>query len=220
MNRHAAIAVALRWTAATTLLIGAGIHALAVAPHAEHWVAAGAFFAGLAAAQALAGGLLVTSRSRVGPAAAASVSVLTVALWLVTRTAGLPFGPGAGVPETVSLGDLLSTASSLATLVALVPLLRLPTPRSFRLTGAAGGALSVAAPVVLVGALFVAMPSIRSHAHDHGDVPAAPATAAVHGHDDTWPPVSTVANAAPTANAAKVQALVEAAYEKGQTTQP
>lgn len=221
VTRQATIAVALRWTAATSLLVGAGIHALAVAPHSEHWVAAGLFFAVLAAVQATAAALLVSSRSRLGPAASAAVSVLTVALWLVTRTTGLPFGPGAGVPEDVSLGDVISTASSLMTLTALVPLLRLPTPRSMRLAGALGGAMSVAAPVVLVGALFVAMPSIRSHAHDHGDA-QEPASVVVadHPHADTWPPVTTVANAAPTVNAAKVQALVEAAYEKGQAEEP
>lgn len=191
MTRPATAPATLRWVAATALLVGSAIHVVAVGPHAEHWPAAGVFFAVLAVTQTAAAVLLVTQRTNRGLVAAGIVSAGTVLLWLVTRTVGLPFGPGAGVPEEVSTGDLVSTASSLFTLVSLVPLVGRPAPATLRLTGRFATAFTVVAPLVVAGTLAVAMPSVEDHHHDHGastiTVPAAQGTApadhAGHPHD-------------------------------------
>lgn len=188
VNRPASTVVASRWVAACMLLVGAAIHVVAIAPHAEHWPAAGAFFAVLAVAQTAAAVLLVTQLTNRGAVAAALISIGTVVLWLVTRTVGLPFGPGAGVAEQVTTGDLVSTASSLLTLMALVPMIGKPAPASLRPTGRFATGFTILAPLVLAGTLAVAMPSVEQHEHDHGastvSVPAAQGTVHVgHTHD-------------------------------------
>ncbi len=62
--------------------------------------------------------------------AGAVANVAVAAVWLVSRTTGLPIGPGAGRPEPVGVKDVLATADELglALLVALV-LARIAAPR-------------------------------------------------------------------------------------------
>src|SRR4051794_31118030 len=86
---------------AAVLAIAAGmIHAVAAVGHAEHWLFA-AFFATLAVAQCTWGALVYRGADRRLLVAGAWGSAAVAALWLVTRTVGLPFGPHAGSPEAV-----------------------------------------------------------------------------------------------------------------------
>ena len=55
---------------------------------------------------------------------AAVVSIAPLTVWLVSRTAGLPFGPEAGTAEAVGLPDLMACALEVATLVGALALLR------------------------------------------------------------------------------------------------
>ncbi|XAS67853.1 hypothetical protein V3C33_00455 [Micrococcaceae bacterium Sec5.7] len=116
---------------AAALFGSAAVHAAVVPEHLSEWGAAGAFFLVLAAAQ-LALGLLLLIRPRPGLLLAiAAVSIVPLALWLYSRTVGLPFGPAAGVPETVGVPDCAAGALELGTLLVAVIVLR----RSGRLPG-------------------------------------------------------------------------------------
>lgn len=112
------------WVALTTLLGAQFIHWAEIGRHASDWKAAGAFFAGLAILEGLLAAGLVYHRRPVTVWAAVVVSAGTVVLWAVSRTVGLPMGPGAGTAGPVGLPDLVATVFEAATALALVPFLR------------------------------------------------------------------------------------------------
>ena len=114
----------LRPLLVAALLGSAAVHAAVVQVHLDHWLAAGACFALVAAASAGTAAALV--RSLRGPLLlwAAAVSLLPLAVWVVSRTAGLPFGPEAGVAEAVGVADLAAGALELTAAGAAVLLLR------------------------------------------------------------------------------------------------
>jgi hypothetical protein len=117
---------AWRWTlrvVAVACLLGAEVvHTSAVDAH-RHWALAGAFFLAISAVEgALAVGLSVLP-SRKLYITSIGVSAATVAIWLVSRTSGLPIGPGAGVPEAVGAADAISTFLEVLTVAVLFPLL-------------------------------------------------------------------------------------------------
>lgn len=114
-----------RWLfLAATLLGSAAIHAAVVPEHLSEWAGAGVFFAVLAAAQIAAGLLSLGRRHRAVLVAVTAVSIVPLALWLCSRTVGLPFGPNAGVPESTGLADIACCVLELGTLLAAVALLR------------------------------------------------------------------------------------------------
>jgi len=103
------VAVAAAATAAA-----AGIH-FAVAPeHFQEWWGFGTFFVASGLAQ-LAWAAL-PSNTAIGLSGNAAL----IALWAVSRTTGLPFGPDAGTPEAVGPVDLASIALELIAVFALV----------------------------------------------------------------------------------------------------
>jgi hypothetical protein len=106
------------------LVASAAIHAAVVREHLSEWPAAGLFFVLLTLAELAVAGLLFTGRRHLGLVAAAVVSVGPLAVWLVSRTAGLPIGPGAGTPEAIGLPDLVACSLEVLTLVAALALLR------------------------------------------------------------------------------------------------
>src|SRR5437879_8092441 len=96
--------------AALTLLGAAAIHVAVTPQHFDEWFAAGVFFIVLAVAEIVGGAVMI---SPVGerPAARGLVAALTaatIALWVVSRTVGLPFGPDPGMPEAIGVLDLPS----------------------------------------------------------------------------------------------------------------
>src|SRR5262245_7318192 len=88
------------------LLLGAGAIHLAMVPShlAESGVEGAGFVAAAWAQMLLAVGLLVRPR-RWMLYAVVAVSAVGIAAWVVSRTAGLPFGAHAGHAETVSFVD-------------------------------------------------------------------------------------------------------------------
>lgn len=136
------------------LLAPAVIHMAVIPEHLEEWWAAGTFFVVLTAAEfAVAVGLRRSGRPWL--LAAVWVSAVPLAVWTVSRSVGLPFGPEAGSPEGVGVADSVACVLELGTLVAAAMMLRSsrlaagpPLPRHLR-------ALAVAA-VVAVGAIGLA----------------------------------------------------------------
>lgn len=99
-------------TVLASLLAGA-IHALAAPGHLRLDSTLGALFVALAAFQA---GWALLFRWRPSPDLAvlgASANLVALAVWAVSRTAGLPFGPDPGVPEAIGTLDALSVACQL-----------------------------------------------------------------------------------------------------------
>jgi hypothetical protein len=109
---------------AVALFSSAAIHGAVIPGHLGHWVPAGAFFLVLALAELILGFLMLGRHHRDALPAVAAASIVPLALWLWSRTAGLPFGPDAGIPEPVGLADSAACILELATLVAAVVLLR------------------------------------------------------------------------------------------------
>ena len=107
-------------------LVGsAAIHAAVIPEHLAEWTAAGLFFILLSAGElAVAGLLLARVRQRTALLAATAISVAPLLLWLYSRTSGLPFGPEAGIPESVGLPDCLACLLEVVSLLAAIALLR------------------------------------------------------------------------------------------------
>lgn len=107
------------------LLGSAAIHTAVTPDHLSEWPAAGVFFILLTAAEvAIAVAVLFAPRQRTVLLTAAVISLGPLALWLYSRTAGLPFGPAAGIPEAVSLPDCAASALEIGALLAALVLFR------------------------------------------------------------------------------------------------
>jgi hypothetical protein len=110
-----------RYAAAAALLGAAVIHISQARPHFQEWFAAGITFLVLTVLEViLALGVILRPSSRV-IAAAMWTSAATVALWALSRTIGLPFGPDPYTPEAIGKPDLTSTALEIATVLFLTP---------------------------------------------------------------------------------------------------
>jgi hypothetical protein len=86
-----------RVTAVSCLFGAEAIHVAVIEEHINEWLPAGLFFVGLSLVEGLLAVTLITAPSRGVERLVVVVSLGTVALWLVSRTIGLPLGPMAGV---------------------------------------------------------------------------------------------------------------------------
>jgi hypothetical protein len=136
-HRGAQLADALR--IAGYLSIAAGlIHAIAMIDHFSHYWLFGVFFLVLTYGQVLWGLALLRGRSSDrGLRLGAFANLAIVAVWLVSRTLGVPFGPNAGDPEPIGPMDVAATLDQLV-LVAYVGVLLLPRLRDGRLRALLG----------------------------------------------------------------------------------
>lgn len=118
-----------RWLyAACVLSVLAGLIHVAVAPeHFEEWIGYGVFFVVASAAQWLFPFLLLAYGPK-GELLWTGIigNSLIIALWLMTRTIGIPFfGPEAGEVEPVGAVDTIAKVTELALIACLVMMLRL-----------------------------------------------------------------------------------------------
>lgn len=159
----------LQCGAAIALLASALIHAMVVPEHLAEWWLAGVFFGVLVYAE-VASAVFIASGSRRAPLLAIGLTGLTAAVWMISRSSGLPFGPGAGVPEPAGRADLTATALELVTFALLVPLLwRRTAPlvlgtlhRGVRIAG-------TALTVLVLGATGIVARPPGSGVHSHHD---------------------------------------------------
>lgn len=160
--------VGLHWAAGG--LVGAlAIHALMTPAHLQAWWAAGAFFAVVTLVEAILANFLLVRPSRTVQLTAAGFTVATILVWVVSRTAGLPFGPDAGQPEPVGRPDLTVVGLELMTLAGLAWSLRrtpatgtVPKASRFRSAGVALTATTVVAAVAVAG-----LPGTVHHGEAH-----------------------------------------------------
>ena len=108
------------YAAAALSLLAALIHLWATPEHFGEWWGYGVFFLVAALAQALYAPLVLVWPTRVVLLGGIAGNLAIVALYLLTRTVGIPlFGPGAGEVEGVGFMDLCATASEVGIAVAL-----------------------------------------------------------------------------------------------------
>lgn len=139
----------------------AAIHFAVTGEHLEEFVLFGVFFAVTGVLQALWAILVMIRPSRVIYVAGAIGNLAIVVLWVVSRTAGLPVGPDAGVPEPATLLDIVATSWEVLIGVGVLALLR----RAIRkpLLRTAGTVFVLAALGMLLGAAVIA----ASFGHHH-----------------------------------------------------
>jgi len=99
----------LRWQVAALSTGAAAIHFSETSTHFEEYWVFGAFFFVVAWFQAASAVAIVTRTDRRLVLALVGVNVVTVAIWIWSRTAGLPIGPEAGTAEEIGAADLLAT---------------------------------------------------------------------------------------------------------------
>jgi hypothetical protein len=99
----------VRAAAAMFLLGPAAIH-FAVAPeHLRVYPPYGLFFMLVGLLQVALAAAVVLRPSPPILLGGAAFSLLVIAVWLLSRTVGLPIGPTPGIPEAIGLADLLTT---------------------------------------------------------------------------------------------------------------
>jgi hypothetical protein len=182
-----------RWAsvvAAGLSLGAAAIHFSVVGIHYAEYPPNGVLFVILAWAQAAwAVTYLIRPVRRLAVAAVVG-NAGVVAVWAVSRTMGLPFGPTPFVPEPAGLLDVLATAFELA-LVALLIIALSGRWRTLRLSPALATAYSGAALAV-----SVVLTSVSLAAGGHGLEAAHTHEAGItHGHEEASDPSSSATSA-------------------------
>ncbi len=118
------------YAAAVFSLLAALIHLWAMPEHFEEWWGYGAFFLVSAVAQGLYCAVLLRWPRRPLLLLGLGGNLSIIALYLLTRTVGIPFfGPHAGEVEGIGMLDLSATAAELALVAALGAVLLRGLPR-------------------------------------------------------------------------------------------
>ena len=172
--------LAARCAAVTSL--GAGLIHLVVAPvHWRDWVFSGLFFVAIALFQLVWAFLAWSRPTALVLGAGVAVNAAALALWVTSRTGGVPFGPFAGQPEAVdAAGICVLLLECYVVMGAGWAWIR--GYRAEQVSGFNRAAVLLAANAVMVGAVAVGVGStLQGHAHDHHEG----ATEAQGGHPAT-----------------------------------
>jgi hypothetical protein len=152
-------------TAVFCLMGSAIIHAAVIRDHFEEWWAAGITFIILASLEGAAAVALLARPSRPLYLAGTWLSQVTIGLWVLSRTVGLPFGPDPFTPEPVGGPDVTATVLEAVTWVALTSLF-LAKPPPVRWRRALAPVLVVA--VAVLAATSYAVAEAGGHRDDEG----------------------------------------------------
>lgn len=168
--------------AAALLTAGAAaIHLGVAGSHFAEWWASGLFFLIAAAGQgvwAVAAWTRPPARRMLNTGAAMNTSL--IAVWLLSRTAGLPIGPGGGIPEAVGAADLITVAMEGLATLAIAAQLWAPSAGA-RIVGSGARRASllgaaVAAAVLVASGVALAEPEpghAATTSHEHGQLDGA-----------------------------------------------
>lgn len=117
-------------------LLSAGaavIHFVVIPGHWDEYWGQGLFFIVAAIAQLVWAIWVLVDPSRLILLAGAAGNAAIVAMWVITRTAGVPAGPAAGEREAIEFADTLATAFEVVLVLGALALVRmLPTYRPRR----------------------------------------------------------------------------------------
>jgi hypothetical protein len=167
------------WFLAATLAGSGIIHFSMVVLHTDTPAEAAAFavVAWLQVGLALA---LALRPARRWLALGAAVNLVALGTWLVSRTAGLPFGAHAGTPEPFAVVDVTCAALEGAFVIGALALLSRDAPRN-RLPDVVSAVASGA--VLMLASVALLVPS--GHGHEGGGGHAHGAELAAHRDDHT-----------------------------------
>jgi hypothetical protein len=114
--------IVVRTGVAAALLGSAVVHSTVVSEHYGAWLLAGIFFLCVQVVETLLALAVIFYWSSATAVAVAVTSVGTVAVWLVSRTSGLPFGPAEfRSPEAIGTADLACCVLELAAAALVIP---------------------------------------------------------------------------------------------------
>jgi hypothetical protein len=130
------------------------IHFVVIPGHWDEYWGQGLFFIVAAVAQLLWAVWVVVAPSRLLYLAGVAGNAAIVALWVVTRTYGVPAGPGAGEREAVEFADTLATVFEVLLVLGALALARTAPARAVRWP--AGALAATVALALVVAALTVA----------------------------------------------------------------
>jgi FixH protein len=166
---------------AVTSLAAAGIHFAVMADHFNEYFVFGLFFSVVAWLQALWALGVVIAPTRQLLIGGLVANAVIVAVWVLSRTAGLPIGPDAGTPEPATVLDVLSTALEVGIVLGTAALLwRRGAPREDR-GGRAASRLVVGLGLALVCLTTAAVALAGGHEDGehadgyHSETPGDPA---------------------------------------------
>ena len=178
---------------AALLTAGAAlIHVGVAGSHFQEWWLAGLFFVVVAAVQL--GWALWLWQQPTSPRVLLTGAVSSIALvsvWLVSRTTGMPFGPGAGDAEPIGVADSVCVGLELAAAILAGAAARRPVTASTTSTRARRRAVVLTAGVaaltlVATGTALAAPEPAHDRApaaHDHGPDEASAVPDSRHHHD-------------------------------------
>jgi hypothetical protein len=149
--REAGVAPVVRPALALLSIGAAVIHFVVIPGHWDEYWGQGLFFIIAAIAQLLWAVWVLVAPSRLLYLLGAVGNAAIVVLWVVTRTAGVPVGPGAGEREAVEFADTLATVFEVLLVIGALALARTAPARPIRWPV---GAL---APSVFVALLVAAL---------------------------------------------------------------
>jgi hypothetical protein len=131
----------LRWNLAAASLGAAAMRFAVAVAHFNEYRPYGVFFLAVAWFQAIWATLVVTTAERRLLLVGIVLNAAVVAIWVWSRTAGLPIGPQPGTPEEVGAADSISTGLEAAIVVwatlPLVPFFRWRRPSRGVVVGSA-----------------------------------------------------------------------------------
>ena len=161
----------LHWLLAVLAAAAGVIHLASAGEHFDVTWAHGAFFAAVGWAQLALAAALALRPARPVLAAGAGLSLLVAAVWLVSRVAGVPFGPGAGDPEPVGLADALATGFEVALAVLALAVLSRPAVAARPVSSGLGRpALAIGGLAIVVASTVSLTPGFATeHAHGADD---------------------------------------------------
>lgn len=163
----------------------AALHFAVVGDHIEEHVPFGVAFAVVAWLQAAwAVAIVAAPERRLLRLLQAGVvgNLLVIGAWVVSRTAGLPFGPHAGEPEAASAVDVVATSLEMLVVLGCVAVLLAGDRQAHRArprSSVLAGALATCTVAVTV---TVALATSPDHGHDGGSHDGEVAHAGSH-HD-------------------------------------
>jgi hypothetical protein len=137
-------AVKLRGSLALASASAALIHVMAASHHFSEWWLFGTGFVVMAVLQAASAVVFERFDFKLAPHAAIAINLPIVALWVWSRTLGLPFGPEAGEPEAIGIADTLCSVTELVIVGGALALARGASDRWL-------ARWSIAAVVVAIG---------------------------------------------------------------------
>jgi hypothetical protein len=118
----------LRATVAVASLLAGAIHGALVPQHAEEYWAFGLFFVSAAGFQVGWAVATLGAPSTRGYAIGALVNGLLVAVWIGSRTIGVPVGPDAWMPEAIRVPDVTASLAELAIVLGSLTSIRRMRP--------------------------------------------------------------------------------------------